>query len=484
MKRRKKKHFGFRELDELRAEITQLGLEEHIPLSEDMSPLHRKVTIGPLTAGNSLGIHPMEGCDGTLDGKPDELTIRRWARFGAGGVKLIWGEATAILDEGRANTRQLLINEANVPDLARMLEITRDVHRQAFGSNEDLVIGLQLTHSGRYSHAKPLIASRQPLVDRVTFIDKKTHTPIPEDYPILSDDYLERMEDLYVEAAELAASAGFDFIDLKQCHTYLLSELLSAKTRPGKYGGCFENRTRFIRNIVGKIHARLGDRILLASRLNVYDGIPYFQDEETAEGKPFEPPIPYRWGFGVDEDDPHAMDLAEPIQLVGLLKEWGVQMLNVTMGSPYFNPHVGRPFERPPIDGYETPEHPLYGVARHFQATTAIQRAYPDLTILGTGYSWLQRFLVNAAAANIEQERVTIAAVGRGALAYPDYAKDVLETGEMDTKKVCVAVSYCTALMRAKGNELGQYPTGCVPRDEIYVPYYRESLKALKAKKA
>jgi len=471
------KYFTYKNIEDLRKEIANLGLS--IRLETEIKALREPVKIGNFVAGNALGIHPMEGCDGTLDGKPEELTYRRWIRFGQGGCKMIWGEATAVLEEGRANARQLLINDANAKDLENILNQTRQAHREEFGKDDDLVIGLQLTHSGRFSYKKPFIAFRHPVLDKTTFIDKKTRTPIPDDYPVVSDDYLERLEDLYVEAAKLSYNIGFDFIDLKQCHTYLLSELLAAKTRQGKYGGSFENRTRFIRNVIGKIKNELNDKLMLATRINVYDGLPYQKGEENNIGVPRPYPIPYSYAFGANEMDPLQVDLTEPTMLVKLLRDLGVKMVNISMGSPYFNPHIIRPFERPTIDGYEGPEHPLVGIERHFSATSEIQQAFPGLVIVGTGYTWLRHYLLYAAEANARDKKVSIAAVGRGAIAYPDYAKDAMTLGHLDPDKVCLTVGFCTALMRAKNNELGQFPAGCVPRDKVYVPIYGESKRSL-----
>ena len=473
----KRKHFRYRDIDELRTEIEKLGLS--IRLEDRIEKLLEPVSVGHKTAGNALGIHPMEGCDCTTDGRPGELTIRRWERFGTGGSKLIWGEATAVLDEAKANSRQLLISKDTVGSIALMLEITRTAHRNTFGSNEEILVGMQLTHSGRYCYQKPMIAFRHPVIDRITLLDKKKKIPIPDDYPVVSDDYLERLEDVYVAAAKLAWQIGFDFVDLKQCHSYLLNELLAAKTRKGKYGGSFENRTRFIRNIIGKIQTEIGNDLILASRLNVYDGIAYTQDVNTGIGTPSEMLEMYPYGFGVDEDNPPNSDMTEPKRLIKLLKELGIGLVNVSMGSPYYNPHIGRPFERPPIDGYETPEHPLIGVDRHFRLTKQVQQDNPDLPIVGTGYSWLQNYVVNAGEANVRNGHVSFVAVGRGALAYPDFAKDTAINGGMLKKKSCVAVSFCTALMRAKANPLGQYPAGCVPRDKIYAPIYKKAEKAL-----
>ena len=473
----KRKHFRYRDIEDLRQEIAKLGLT--IRLADRVENLFQPVQIGHKTAGNAFGIHPMEGCDCTLDGKPSELTVRRWLRFGAGGAKLIWGEATAILEEAKANSRQLEINDYTANSIEQLLTLTRDKHKEIFGANEEVIVGMQLTHSGRYSYKKPLIAFRHPVVDKVTLVDKKKKIPIPEDYPILSDDELERLEDRYVEVAKLAHRIGFDFIDLKQCHTYLLNELLAAKTREGKYGGSFENRTLFIRNIIGKIRAEVGDRLILASRINVYDGIAYMPNPNTNMGTPRETPTPYPYGFGVDENNPPQPNMSEPIKLVGLMKESGVKLVNVSMGSPYYNPHIGRPFERPPIDGYETPEHPLVGVDRHFRLTADIQQAHPDLPIVGTGYSWLQNYVVNAGEANVQDGKVRFVAVGRGSMAYPDYVKDTMESGQMAKNKSCVAISYCTALMRAKDNPLRQFPSGCVPRDRFYAQIYKDAEKTL-----
>lgn len=466
--------FDFKSLDDIRSEAERLRVE--IAFEEKLEAVFRPVRIGDRTIGNSMGIHPMEGCDGTLEGKPDELTVRRWRRFGEGGAKLIWGEATAVVPEGLANPRQLLISEKNLKSLAGLVHAARSAHAERYGTNDDLLVGLQLTHSGRYSYRKPLIAYHHPQADTVTYLDKAKGVRIPADYPVMSDDDLERLEDAYVAAARRAFKAGFDFIDIKQCHTYLLNELLGARTRPGRYGGDFEGRTRFIRNVLGKIRAELGNALLIASRLNAFDGVPFAKDPKTGVGMPIPFEVPYRYSFGVDQNDPLKEDLSEPIKLIRLMRDYGVSMVNVSMGSPYYNMHYGRPFERSPDDGYYTPEHPLIGVARHFRITGAIQKAFPDLVVVGTGYSWLRQFLLNAGEWNLRNGRVTIVATGRGAIAYPDYAADARKYGELQHSQVCLAISYCTNLMRAKNNELGQYPAGCVPRDEVYTAVYKELL--------
>jgi 2,4-dienoyl-CoA reductase-like NADH-dependent reductase (Old Yellow Enzyme family) len=456
------RYFKFHSLADLEAAVHRLGLD--LRFSDDFAPLFQRVMLGPLRAGNRLCIQPMEGCDGTLDGRPDVLTFRRYRRFGAGGAKIIWAEATAVVDEGRANPRQLLINDHAAADLERMLRECRQAHRDAFGSDEDLVVGLQLTHSGRYSYRRPLIACHDPLL------------PVSGEWSLLDDDYLKKLVDHYVTAARLAWRCGFQFVDIKQCHRYLLSELLAARNRPGPFGGSLENRTRLARDIITAIKAEVPG-LAIFSRLNVYDGIPYRKGaQEVGEPCPWQEPL--ECGWGTRTDDPFAPDLAEPAWWIGEMQRLGVSCVNISLGNPYSNPHVIRPFEVPPPDGYETPEHPLIGVARHVQLAEQLQRQFPDLPMVGSGYSYLQEYLFQAAAANVRDGRIAIVGVGRAALPQPDFARRLLEDGRLDRKRVCRTFSFCTALMRAKHNELGQFPTGCPPFDkEVYGPIWEQAKK-------
>lgn len=467
------RYFKYRALDDLRADCQRLGLS--IALSDNFDPLFRPVAIGPLRAGNALCIQPMEGCDGTLDGRPDELTFRRYRRFGAGGAKLIWGEATAVLEEGRANTRQLLLSEQTAPDLERMLRECREAHREAFGSADDLVLGLQLTHSGRYSYRRPLVAFHDPILDPRTPVASGSERTVDGSYPLLTDDYLKRLVDHYVAAAELAYRIGCQFVDIKQCHRYLLNELLAAKTRPGPYGGSLENRTRLARDILTAIRAEVPG-LVLATRLNVFDCIPYRKRPGSDAGEPCPWTAPVRSAWGTREDDPLVPDLTEPIWWIGEMARLGVALVNVSMGSPYATPHVIRPFEYPPPDGYETPEHPLLGVDRHFRLAGQLQQAYPQLPLVGSGYSYLQEFMLHAGAANLAAGQATFVGIGRGALAQPDFARQLREQGRLERKRICRTFSYCTALMRSKHNALGQYATGCPPFDkEVYGPIWDEA---------
>jgi 2,4-dienoyl-CoA reductase-like NADH-dependent reductase (Old Yellow Enzyme family) len=445
------RHFVYKTLDELQRAAEQAGAAQvrFTGNAEDVRRiLARPVPVGGFTVGNSIAIQPMEGCDGTLDGSPGELTWRRYERFARGGAKLIWFEATAVREDGRANTRQLWMVRRNVADFARLAERIREVHREQWGSADDLLVPIQLTHSGRYSIPRRIIAYHNPHIDR------KTGTPA--DYPVITDGELERLEDDYVSAAGLALDAGFQAVDIKAVHGYLLSELLGAKTRYGRYGGPLENRLRFMGNVLGKLRAAFGKRLTIAIRMNAFDGVPFGCEFET----------PYRYGWGVDAANPQREDLGEVKQAIAAFREWGVKLLNVSLGSPYYNPHIGRPFEKPDEGNYEAPEHPLAGVDRHFRIAGELQRAFPDVPMVGTGYSWLQKYCINAGAHNLAAGNIRFLGVGRGALAYPDFARDALEKGELDERRCCKTLTYCTYLMRQKNHPLGQFPTGCPPFDK------------------
>jgi 2,4-dienoyl-CoA reductase-like NADH-dependent reductase (Old Yellow Enzyme family) len=470
------RYFRFHSVADIEAESARLGLD--LRFSDDFAPLFRPVAIGPLRASNALCIQPMEGCDGTLDGRPDELTFRRYRRFGAGGAKLIWGEAAAVVEEGRANSRQLLVSDATIADLEAMQRQCRQAHREAFGSDADLVMGLQLTHSGRYSYRRPLPVCHDPILDPRTVTDRATGKVVDESYPLLTDDYLERLPDRYVEAARLAWQAGYQFVDVKQCHRYLLSELLAARNRPGQFGGSLENRTGLARTIIERIRAEVPG-LVIASRINVYDGIPFRSGPDPeSEGVPCPWTVPLQTAWGTRSDNPFEADLTEPLWWIGEMVRLGVALVNVSMGNPYASPHIIRPFEYPPPDGYHTPEHPLIGVDRHFRLAGAVQQAFPALPIVGSGYSYLQEFLPHAGAANVRDGRITFVGVGRAALPMPDFAQQLLQQGKLDRRRVCRTFSYCTALMRSKHNELGQFATGCPPFDkEVYGPLWEQAKK-------
>ena len=419
------RRFHYQDLDELRDTADKLELS--LEFDEDVSILRNPVSIGGKTVPNSIAIQPMEGHDGTSDGRPGELTFRRYQRFAAGGAGMLWFEATAVSPDGRANPQQLMLTKDTLPSFRDLLTETLATAQDHFGVSHRPFTVLQLTHSGRYSRPQgkpaPIIAFHDP------YLDAETHV-MPEQ-SVISDEEIIDLEDRFVEAAELAQEAGFDAVDIKHCHRYLSSELLAAHTRGGKYGGSFENRIRFLLNTIDKIKARLGDGIVVTTRINAYDGHPY----------------PYGWGVAEGEGSRQAC-LEEIKTLTEILYEKGVPLINITAGNPYHDPHINRPYDLP-VKGAQLPdEHPLEGVSRLIQVARAVQETVPEMAVIGSGYSWLRQFLGNVGAANIRNGWVTIIGVGRGAFAYPDFAKDLLTKGIMDHKKACITCSRCTQFMR------------------------------------
>ena len=433
--------FHIQTTDQLRETIDRLGLD--MPIDDDLSVLAEPLSLAGKVAPNRFAVQPMEGFDSLPDGTPGELTFRRYGRYASGGFGLIWVEATAVLDAARSNPGQLCIHEGNVHVFRDLVTHMRRCALDAHG--RDIVVVVQLTHSGRYSKPtgipEPIIAHRSPILD-------PKHN-LPEDYPVVSDEYLDRLQGTYVSAAALSAEAGFDGIDVKSCHRYLVSELLASVTREGRYGGSFENRTRLLIETLGKVRDTVPG-VFITTRMNAYDAISY----------------PY--GFGVDKDDYRIPDLDEPVRLAGMLEAMGAPLLNVSIGNPYFNPHYGRPFDFPIKGGDPPAEHPLVGLARFQDITRRMQEAVPAFPIIGSGYTWLRHLAPYVAAGVIRRGGATLLGIGRGAFAYPDCVRDILEKGHMDAAKCCVTCSACTQIMRDGGR------TGCVVRDSgIYGPEYR-----------
>ena len=424
------------------SEIEQTAREQGValPYSEDLSVLARPLRIGTHTAANRIALQPMEGTDGTPSGAPGELTVRRYHRFAEGGAGLIWFEAVATAPEARASAHQLTLTRDNLDDFKRLASEIKEEGLKRNGCAP--VVVMQATNSGRYSKPRgvpePLIAYHNPMFEE---------TPLP-DTCILTDDQLSAYEERFGEAARLAQAAGFDGMDIKCCHRYLACELLSAYTRPGRYGGSFENRTRFLLNAYRAARASVSGDFFLTSRLNVYDGFPY----------------PY--GFGVSPEGGLTPALEEGKKLVGILKEeMRIPILNVTIGNPYKNPHVNRPYDH---GNYVPDEHPFVGLDRMMYCVGEIQRACPDLPVIGSAFSYLRAFAPYMAAGMVASGRCAMAGFGRMAFADPDFPRKILSGQPLDAP--CVTCGGCAQLLRAG------VPAGCVVRDRQY--YSLEALKS------
>jgi NADPH2 dehydrogenase len=437
------------------------------------SPLAQPVVTSAGRAGNRFCILPMEGWDGTLDGRPSDLTLRRWQRFGESGAKLIWGgEAFAVRHDGRANPNQLALGPDSERDLAGLRATLLDGHRARHGSTDDLVIGLQLTHSGRYSRPdagrplQPLAAYRHPLLDaRVS-----REAPVP----LMSDEDLEAVITLFAEAAAVAQRAGFTFVDVKHCHGYFGHELLSARTREGRYGGSFDNRTRFLRDTVAAIR-RAAPGLAIGVRLSAFDAVPFRKDDEGV-GMPETAADGYGYAFGPLGADHTLPDLEEPRAFLRLLQALEIDLVCLTAGSPYYNPHIQRPATFPPSDGYQPPEDPLVGVARQIAVTATLTREFPDLVIVGSAYSYLQEWLPHVAQAVVRTGGAHAVGLGRMVLSYPELPADVLAGRTLTRKLICRTFSDCTTGPR---NGL---VSGCYPLDPVYKAHpHHARLEALKA---
>lgn len=434
--------FDFKSENDIIRKCEELGVR--LPLSNNIESLKQTFKIGKKEIANRLVIQPMEGCDGEVDGSISELVRRRYQRFASSRAGIIWFEAVAINHQGRANPRQLYLHKENTDNFKWMIDEIKEMSFKQYGF-EPLLI-MQATHSGRYSKPngdpEPIIAYNNPLFEKDSPIDKSR---------IVTDDELERLEEQMGKSARLAQIVGFDGVDIKGCHRYLNNELLSAYERAGRYGGTFENRTRFFVNSIRQAKSQTDKDFIITSRLNIYDGFVY----------------PY--GFGVNKEDGLKPDMKEPLRLVKKLhEELGIGLLNITMGNPYVNPHVNRPFND---GGYVPCEHPLEGVARMYECTRTIQKAFPNIALIASAPTYLREFSGMLAAGAIEEGYSQFVGFGRQSFAYPEFIKDLMENHRLDASKVCITCGKCSDLMRAGSR------AGCVIKDrEVYLPYYTKDV--------
>jgi NADPH2 dehydrogenase len=456
---------AFKTADAFARHLAAAGIPLHLdreiaPAAE--SPLARPFDLDGVHVGNRFCVLPMEGWDGTRDGAPSDLTLRRWRNFGRSGAKLIWGgEAVAVRHDGRANPHQLMISPRTVAAIANLREALVTAHVECFGARaaDDLYIGLQLTHSGRFSkpdlheRPEPFAAVANPVLDR-------RFTGLVR---VFTDDEIRVLVDDFIAAAKLAADAGFRFVDVKHCHGYLGHELLGARHRAGRYGGSLENRTRFMREIIDGIRAHVPG-LGIAVRLSAFDIVPHRKSASGA-GTPELDPEQYSAAFGLLTDGDMDAALSEGREVLRMLDARGVRWVCVTGGSPYYCPHAQRPALFPPSDGYEPPEDPLYGVARQIAATARLKAAFPHMAIVGSGYTYLQEYLPHVAQHNVREGLTDFVGLGRIVLSYPDLPADLLRGAALSRKAICRTFSDCTT-----GPRLGLV-SGCFPLDAFYLQH-------------
>ncbi|MDR1174902.1 MAG: hypothetical protein LBK83_05470 [Treponema sp.] len=443
--------FSYKTLEDIRERLKDLTI--CLPLSEETDILFKPLMLNKRLLQNRIGIAPMEGFDACPDGTPSELTRRRYLRYARGGAALIWFESVTIVPEGRSSPRQLVLTKETLPQFQRFVEEIKETGLKENGYAPFLV--MQANHSGRYSHPNP--QTPQPIA--------AFHNPVIEgDRPldsscIASDDYLASLEDKFGESAKLCRKAGFDGIDIKSCHGYLLGELAGAFNRPGIYGGNFENRFRLLFNSLRHAQCVQSDSFMITVRLNIFDGFPY----------------PY--GYGVVRDGSLNTDYSEPLEAVRILhRELGVSFINITMGDPHIRPYITRPFLRD--DKFLQMEDPLAGLARMYNGSAVIKRNFPELVVSASAPSYLHQFAPNLAAGAIQAGACDQVCFGRLAFANPCFPRDIKESGFLEPEKACIACSKCSSLGR------GGMPAGCIVRDaEVYLPYYKSLMDKNKQRK-
>lgn len=441
----KHEKFTYKSVEEIKAKAE--ALDVYLPFAKDTHILTEETSFGTVTLKNRMGVAPMEGADSLPDGSHSELTIRRYVREAEGGCSMIWFEAISIVPEGRSSAHQLMITKENLENYKRMTDAVKAAGIKANGYAPYLI--MQANHSGRYSNPQgkpaPLIAYRHPIYEKLRPAD---------DSCIVTDDYLKGLEEKFGEASKMAKEAGFDAVDIKSCHGYLLAELSSAYERPGIYGGSYENRTRLLKNGIAAAKVYEDPNFLITARIGIYDGYAY----------------PY--GFGVKKGEDTMPHLEEPIRLIRELHEnLGLPMVNLTMGNPYVSTHVTRPYD---IGKYVPEEHPLFGVARMISSIGQIKKAVPEMFVSASAPTYLRQYSDLYAAGAVEEGFCDHMLFGRMSFANPYFAKQIMEKGRIDEKRICVTCGKCGDLIRA-----GK-PTGCVVREpELYLKYYKEFRKQL-----
>lgn len=440
--------FKIKSHEELSTKLQDLNIS--LPVSNDLSIFSEPYKLGEYTLPNRFVSLPMEGVDSDEDLGPSELCFRRYDRFARGGAGLMWGEACAVHPDGRSNPRQLVMNRGNLDKYKRLVEETRKAAKDSCG--HDIVFILQLTHSGRYSKPQgfpaPIFAQHNPLLDEPLGLTKED--------PIISDEALDSLIDNYIETAKMSEEAGFDGVDMKAVHGYLVAELLGARERPGKYGGSFENRTRFFMDCMKGMQSAL-TKSFVTTRVTMMEPSPY----------------PYGWGVKAEEGSIEA-DLSEPMQLIAKCEEIKVPFLGISLGYPRFQPHWNRPHDNSLAGAPPPPEHPLEGVVRMAEVTKSIQQKFPKLPMVACGISWLRTLMPQVAAGMLKEGYAELIGLGRAILSYPNCVNDIINKGTMDPKETCITCSMCSQIMADVVS-----CTGCVVHDKgIYGPEYKKGRKA------
>jgi 2,4-dienoyl-CoA reductase-like NADH-dependent reductase (Old Yellow Enzyme family) len=217
---------------------------------------------------------------------------------------------------------------------------------------------------------------------------------------------------------------------------------------------------RFLREVVAGIRSKVPG-LEIAVRLSAFDWQP-FQKGKNGLGEPvLSEDEEYGYAFGGDRTGT-GIRLDEAVRFLQLLVDLDIELVCITAGSPYCNPHIQRPALFPPSDGYFPPEDPLAGVARQIRVTAILKEKFPALAFVGSAYSYLQEFLANVAQNVIRTGKADFIGLGRMMLSYPEFPDDVLKGRSLKRKRICRTFSDCTTAPR------GGLHSGCYPLDDHY----------------
>lgn len=438
------KRFDYKNKDEF---INDLNLaSKKLEYSEDLSSLIESYILKDIKIPNRMVSLPMEGQD-AVDGTPSELTFHKYERIARGGYGIVWLEAVSVNEQGKSNDNQLYIREDNLSEFSKLNDNIKSAGLESEFKERPFTI-LQINHSGRYANkngkANPTIMTHRKELD-----EKRG---IPNDFDLVKDHELDNLINEYVSAARLVKKAGFDAIDVKACHGYLLSESLGAFDRDGSYGGSFENRTKLMLDVVKAIkNDKECEGLIIASRLNASD---------------------YLTGpWGIDRES-NNICLDETYRLINELIEAGVEIFALTMGNPYFMPSINKPSN---LSKDEKGPTPMEACSLLIETIADIQAKFPNIPFVNVGYSWMRDYGANVAAADIKAKRTSFAGFGRAGIAYADMPNDIKINNKAYENKACIACNLCSKL-KSKG-----YIAGCVVREkEIYHKYVVEMNEALK----
>jgi 2,4-dienoyl-CoA reductase-like NADH-dependent reductase (Old Yellow Enzyme family) len=371
----------------------------------------------------------MECNDGDASGNPTERTFRRYRNLAEGGAGIIVVESLTLTYETRARKNQLKISEENAEALEKLVKEMKAI-------NEKSLILFQLNHSGRISPA-----AFSKVVSLYPTGDPNIH--------LLTEEEIEKIGEKFAKASIIAKQVGADGIDFKHCHGYFCGEMLRpANIRKDRFGGSFENRTRFFREVTEKIKKAVGGNdFLLGARYSMYEGIP--------------------GGLGTSGPEEVTEELFEPLRFAKMIEDSGMDYVNVSAGIPAITPEIVRPTKNYPE-----------GVYRHFGWAKAVKHLV-KIPVIGSGYSYLRdgknglkepdpskKSFHYYAEKNLKDGHVDLVGIGRQSLADPLFAKKIL-SGDLDKVNFCTACGGCSILLKS------QKEVGCA----VYNKYYKGVLK-------